>query len=126
MHEKNSIIEEFTLSHSDKEKAIINAICTELPDVPLLLCWNHLFRDVRLWCHKHGASSSDITVYIADMKSLFHAKSVTEYDTLLQKFKRDWEALFEEYFRKKFMDTYTIRLVAGFWRLIKCTILTVE
>ena len=85
----------------DKEKAIINAIRTELPDVPLLLCWNHLFRDVRLWCHKHGASSSDITVYIADMKSLFHAKSATEYDTLLQKFKRDWDALFEEYFRKE-------------------------
>ena len=35
------------------------------------------------------------------MKSFFHAKSATKYDTLLQKFKWDWDALFEEYFRKK-------------------------
>ena len=46
----------------DKEKAIIKAIQVELPGTPLLLCWNHRFRDVRTWCHKHGAQSSDITI----------------------------------------------------------------
>ncbi len=39
----------------DKEKAIMNAIHMEMPGIPLLLCWNNLFRDVRMWCHKHGA-----------------------------------------------------------------------
>jgi len=66
-----------------------------------------------MWCHKHGALSSDISVYIADMKSLFHSQSAAEYDCLLQTVKQDW-------------DLFTALLDAGFWRLIKCRILTVE
>ena len=39
---------------TDKESAIVNAINSELPAVAVLHCWNHIFRDIRLWCRKHG------------------------------------------------------------------------
>ncbi len=85
----------------DKERAIINAIQTELPHMSLLLCWNHLFRDIRMWCHKHGAPSSDIAVYIADIKRLFHSNNAADYDKLWKSLKVDWDASFAEYFCKE-------------------------
>ena len=35
---------------TDKERSIINAIKSELPGIKLLYCWNHIFRDVQVWC----------------------------------------------------------------------------
>ena len=97
----------------DKEKAIMKAIQVELPSTPLLLCWNHIFRDVRTWCrkhgaqsvrtwcHKHGAQSSDITIYVTDLKKLFHMKTPELYENLFHDLKKDWDSSFEEYYRKE-------------------------
>ena len=73
----------------------------ELPSTPLLLCWNHIFRDVRTWCHKHGAQSSDITIYVTDLKKLFHTKTPELYENLFHDLKKDWDSSFEEYYRKE-------------------------
>ena len=85
----------------DKEKAIMKAVQVELPSTPLLLCWNHIFRDVRTWCHKHGAQSSDITIYVTDLKKLFHTKTPELYENLFHDLKKDWDSSFEEYYRKE-------------------------
>lgn len=64
---------------TDKERAIVNAIKHEIPTVEVLFCWNHIFRDIRTWCHKHGAPSADIAVYVADVQQLFHLPTTVEY-----------------------------------------------
>ncbi len=56
---------------TDREKRIINTIKTELP-VKLVHCWNHVFKDIHLWCRKHGAPKLDISVYKCDdLRSFF-------------------------------------------------------
>ena len=64
---------------TDRERSILNAIKKEIPMSKMLYCWNHIFRDVRLWCRKHGAPSSDITVYVGDVQQLFHSINEEEY-----------------------------------------------
>ena len=60
---------------TDKERAIIKAAELELPNLRRVQCWNHHFRDIRFWLRKHGAPSSDITIYIDDVSRLFHSRS---------------------------------------------------
>lgn len=86
---------------TDKEKAIIKAIKEEIPTLELLFCWNHIFRDIRTWCHKHGAPASDIAVYVADVQRLFHLATADEYEEQLHKLKKDWDAAFEDYYMKE-------------------------
>ena len=42
----------------DREKTINNAIKTKLPNITLVYCWNHLFRDVESWCREHNGSEA--------------------------------------------------------------------
>ena len=60
---------------TDKERSIINAIKSELPGIKLLYCWNHIFRDVEVWCYKHGAPKSDVSTYTENLRLLFHSSS---------------------------------------------------
>jgi len=60
------------------------------------------------------------TYQFADMKSLFHAQSAAEYDSLLQSVKQDWDASFEEYFP---YSGVTNNKSEGFSRQASCTIL---
>lgn len=64
---------------TDREKGIVNAITSELQAVKLIFCWNHVFRDIQLWCRKHGAPKVDIAVYSDDLFELFHSQSEKEY-----------------------------------------------
>lgn len=61
---------------TDREKGIVNAIISA---VKLIFCWNHVFRDIQLWCRKHGAPKVDIAVYSDDLFELFHSQSEKEY-----------------------------------------------
>ena len=40
---------------TSQESTVVNATKSELRAVPILYCWNHYFRDIWLWCRKHGA-----------------------------------------------------------------------
>jgi len=79
----------------------MNAIHMEMPGIYLVLSWNHLYQDFHMWCHKHGEPPSEISVYIADMKSFFYSQSAAEYDSLLQTVKQYLDASFEVYYIKK-------------------------
>lgn len=83
---------------TDKEKAITNAIKEEMPRIKLLSCWNHIFRDIRTWCRKHGAPLIDIAVYIEDIQLLFHSQNEEEYEKRLQVRREVWDAAFEKYY----------------------------
>ena len=86
---------------TDKEQAIIDAIKKELPNLALVQCWNHLFRDVRLWLKRHGAPSTDVAVYLDDVWKLFQSSSEVDYDELLVRFRPAWDPTFEQYYLKQ-------------------------
>ena len=67
----------------------------------LLYCWNHIFRDIRLWCRKHGAPSTDISFYIEDVRHLFHLESKQSYEKKLEERRDVWDAAFEAYYMQE-------------------------
>ena len=87
---------------TDKEQGILDALRKQLPNITIVHCWNHLFRDIRLWLRKHGAPSNDIAVYSDDVQKLFHSTSEQEYLQLLSQIRPTWDPVFEEYFLKQF------------------------
>ena len=52
---------------TDGEENIITPITKRLPQVRQLCCWNHLQSGARHWLRKHGASSSECSVYVQDL-----------------------------------------------------------
>ena len=51
---------------TDREQSILNAISSSLPNVPLVHCWNHIFRDIHFWLQAQRVPSNDISVYLDD------------------------------------------------------------
>jgi hypothetical protein len=68
---------------TDEEKAIVNAISDVFPNIPQLRCWNHIFRNITRWLRNHGANSTDISVYMSDVRALFHLATENEYNNSL-------------------------------------------
>ena len=99
---------------TDKESAIVNAIKSELPAVTILHCWNHIFRDIRLWCRKHGAPAADISVYSEDIFQLFHSATKEEYEEKLRERQHTWDATFEAYYMQEIRLMYPPRSGGGF------------
>ena len=81
----------------DREPALIKAVQSELPNIALVLCWNHIFRDIWRWLQQHGAPSTDITIYKDDVQRLFHCCSNKEYSDELEKSKMKWDDEFTKY-----------------------------
>ena len=86
---------------TDKEKAIVNAIRTELPGVKVVHCWNHILRDIRMWCRKHGAPTCDISVYCDHLLQLFHSPTEVEYERRLQERREMWDSTFASYYMQE-------------------------
>ena len=102
----------------DREKAIVNAITSEVQSVKLIYCWNHVFRDIQLWCRKHGAPKVDIAVYSDDLFELFHSQSEKEYLEKLKIKQKKWDAAFEEYYMKEIHPDVAKSI--GRWVLERC------
>ena len=83
---------------ADDEKAICNAIDKVLPGVYRLRCWNHTINAVKVWLRNHGATSSEVPVYIASIRELFHQASESDYLSKLEELKVDWSSTFLEYY----------------------------
>ena len=86
---------------TDKERAIIKAVESELPNVTRLQCWNHIFRDVRFWLRKRKAPMQEITLYLDDICQMFHSASKEEYEERLEKNSKTWDSTFYEYYMKE-------------------------
>ena len=48
---------------TDRETGIVNAFTKILPNSKLLICWNHILRDLKFWLSKHGGTPVDLKVY---------------------------------------------------------------
>ena len=82
----------------DEEVAIVNAVAQVIPQVPQLRCWNHIFRAVMAWLRKHGAPCQDTSVYLSDIRDLFHLPTEEEYTSKLASMKQRWSAPFSDYY----------------------------
>lgn len=100
---------------TDKERAITKAAELEVPNLKMVQCWNHLFRDIRFWLRKHGAPAADITIYVDDVSQLFHSPSEEAYNQLLEQCCERWDASFEQYYRNEIHPAVPVQI--GRWVL---------
>ena len=82
----------------DEGKGIVNAVTTNLPSATCLRCWNHLLRDVKRWLRSHGATSDDVSIYLSDLRELFHQPTMAEYENMLEVATQKWSSPFREYY----------------------------
>ena len=93
----------------DEERAIVNAISEVFPQAVQLRCWNHIFRDVTRWLRSHGAQSHDISVYLNDLRTLFHLQEEANYASSLDELKQKWSAPFFDFYTKNILtDIHSI------------------
>ena len=113
-------------SHSpivtDQEKAIINAIAVEVPQMHHVYCWNHVVEDMCRWLREHGAPSEDVTMYMAKMSrctwSMFATSTSEEAcHILLKKHRISWDETFNAYYTNSIHKVIAERL--GRWQLEK-------
>lgn len=86
---------------TDDERALCNAIDNCLPGVVRLRCWNHTINSVKLWLRRHGATSSEVPIYISNIREMFHQPTEEEYLTKLQELQVDWSKPFLEYYQQE-------------------------
>ena len=83
---------------TDEEQAFINTIKKHLPLMPHKRCWNHIFQNAVRWLRSHGAPSHDISVYLSDLRELFHLSTKEEYEEKLDQLACKWSAPFHQYY----------------------------
>ena len=82
---------------TDDEKAF-DIIESHLPKVRRLLCWNHIINGAKLWLRQHGATSSEVPVYVSDIRDLLHQESASEYVNQLDILKQKWSESFYNHY----------------------------
>ena len=100
---------------TDGEENIITAIKKRLPQVRQLRCWNHLQSGARHWLRKHGASSSECSVYVQDLKQLLMSPTEKDYRHLYGTLSQKWSQAFVEYYNHHIDPEVTAS--AGRWIL---------
>ncbi len=80
------------------EKGFIGAIDEYLPKVHRFLYWNHLINAAKMWLKRHGASASEIPVYINNLRDLFHQETEEKYNIRLKHVTLKWSQPFLNYY----------------------------
>ena len=60
---------------TDDEMGFTAAIDDHLTNVRQLLCWNHSINAAKVWLRKHGATASEVPVYLSHLRELLHQKT---------------------------------------------------
>ena len=88
------IIPQLNLKHvcivTDREDSIINALKHCLPDAHVLLCWNHIFQDIKFWLKNNRGTLDDKRGYDMNIRTLMNCESLQlfekkKYEELSQK-----------------------------------------
>ena len=82
---------------TDDEKGF-HAIDDHLHKVCRLYCWNHILNASKTWLRSHGTTSSEIPVYVYNLRNLLHQPSEEEYLKLLKELKNSWSQPFIKYY----------------------------
>lgn len=86
---------------TDDEAGICNAIDLYLPKLARIRCWNHTINAAKVWLRGHGATSSEIPVYVSNLRELFHKPSKELYQEELQILKSKWSRPFVDYYNSE-------------------------
>ena len=100
---------------TDGEDNIVRAIANRLPQINHLRCWNHLQSAARYWLRKHGATPSDCSVYMRDLKALLMSPSEEQYRQQYRVISQRWSQPFLDYFNRQIDPEVTSS--AGRWIL---------
>ena len=82
----------------DQEKGVNNA--TKLvPSLCPLLCWNHIWQDIKQWVRSHNGTSDDIHVYLDHIMKLLKSENEAEFEENYKILSMKWSKEFLEYFQ---------------------------
>ena len=79
---------------TDDEKEFLQAVDKLLHNVQRFYCWNHVTNATKLWLRRHGATSSEVPVYVSHLREQFHQG----YDSHLEEVKVNWSEAFLSYY----------------------------
>ena len=83
---------------TDQELAFRNTISDNFPNVTLLRCWNHLFKNVGDWLDKRNSRQDERQYYIKEVRELINCESREAYEKLKLKKQKNWADAFSQYF----------------------------
>ena len=89
---------------TDDEKGFTEAVDHHLPNVRRLLCWKHSINAAKAWLRKHGATASEVPVYISHLRELFHQQTSEQYCDCLDELKVNWSEAFLTYYMEELDD----------------------
>lgn len=75
-----------------------DAINGHLHKLCRLYFWNHIINASKIWLRGHGATSSEIPVYVNNIRNLLHQPSEDEYQKHLTELKGSWSQPFVRYY----------------------------
>ena len=58
-----------------------------------------MLSDAKRWLQSHGAPAQDVSVYLTDMRGLFHLPTEKEYSENLDEMAQKWSAPFSDYYK---------------------------
>ena len=68
---------------TDREIGIVNAFKNIFPNLKVLICWNHILKDIKEFLRKKGATTSEQSVYEGQVKKLLQCENEEEFHRLL-------------------------------------------
>ena len=74
---------------TDDEKGFVQAVDKVL---------HHVINATKLWLRRHGATSSEVPVYVSHLRELFHQESRQGYYCYLEEVKGNWSEAFLSYY----------------------------
>lgn len=76
---------------------------------------------MKFWLRKHGATSSEVPVYVSDIRELLHQPSASEYQCQLDQLKLKWsEPFYCHYVKELDEKLYLCIVIIMFLRLNVC------
>ncbi|CAC5367851.1 unnamed protein product [Mytilus coruscus] len=92
---------------TDREIGLVNAIRKNFPACDVLMCWNHLVKDLKFNLQQMGADQANTALYVSHLKDLLRCDSEAEYMTLKDDLIRKWSKPVVVYFEKMEKDILT-------------------
>ncbi|KAI7940915.1 hypothetical protein MJO28_013200 [Puccinia striiformis f. sp. tritici] len=82
---------------TDKEQALINAIEQVFPDTCHLLCSWHIYKNVKLQCHKNFKSEEEWDLFAKCWHQLVASQTETDYHQNFAEISKKWDPLTADY-----------------------------
>ena len=65
-----------------------------------------MINNIKMWLRRHGASVSEIPVYISNIRDLFYQQTENDYELQLTQLKQNWSQPFVFYYMNEKVIVY--------------------